>query len=84
MFPFSYLFRKRLMAVPLLLLVLGIGLHAADAPQDHAPKPGEPTDAKARKTWDSALDWEKKGYQNIAIDEVRQANKEDGATRLWR
>jgi thiol-disulfide isomerase/thioredoxin len=66
------------MAVPFLLLVLGIELHAADAPQDHAPKPGEPTDAKARKTWDSALDWEKKGYQNIAIDELRQANKEDG------
>jgi thiol-disulfide isomerase/thioredoxin len=65
------------MTVSFLLLVLGIGLHAA-ALQDDAPKPGEPTGAKARKTWDSALDWEKKGYQNIAIDELRQANKEDG------
>ena len=78
MFHFSCLFRRRLMAIPFLLLVLGIGLQAAEAPRDDAPKPGEPTDAKARKTWDSALDWEKKGYQNIAIDELRQANKEDG------
>ena len=43
-----------------------------------AQQPAGPTDAKAQATWDSALDWEKKGYHNVAIDELREANEKDG------
>jgi thiol-disulfide isomerase/thioredoxin len=57
----------------LLLLALGPCLHAADA-----PKPGEPTDPKARKTFASAMDWEKHHSDDIAIDDYRKANKQDG------
>jgi thiol-disulfide isomerase/thioredoxin len=63
----------------LIAMLLGgaVGLRADDSSQAK-PKPGEPTSAKARKTWDTALDWQKKGHENIAIDELRQANEEDG------
>jgi thiol-disulfide isomerase/thioredoxin len=60
-----------------LLLSAVASLCASDLPADK-PKPGEPTDAKARKSWDSALSWERKGYEEIAIDELREANREDG------
>lgn len=42
------------------------------------PKPGEPTDLKARKTFLSAADWEKHGNPEAALDEYRKANKQDG------
>jgi thiol-disulfide isomerase/thioredoxin len=59
----------------LLILLALPQLRADDKPQ---PKPGEPVSEKARATWNSALDWIKKGYPNIAIDELREANQQDG------
>jgi thiol-disulfide isomerase/thioredoxin len=41
-------------------------------------KPGEPTDPKATKTYNSAIDWEKHGYASAAIDSYITANKQDG------
>jgi thiol-disulfide isomerase/thioredoxin len=45
-------------------------------------KPGEPTDPKARKTYASALDWERHGHDDTALDDFRKANKQDGG-RCW-
>jgi len=42
------------------------------------PKPGEPTDPKARKTFLGAADWEKHGSLSAALDDYRKANKQDG------
>ena len=42
------------------------------------PKPGEPTDPKARKTFLGAVDWEKHGNLEAALDDYRKANKQDG------
>ena len=50
-------------------------------------KPGEPTDPKARKTFASAIDWEKHGHDDAALDDFRKANKQDGGhcwECLWR
>ena len=41
-------------------------------------KPGEPTDPKARKTYATALDWEKHREDDAALDSFRKANKQDG------
>ncbi len=41
-------------------------------------KPGEPTDPKARKTYATALDWEKARDYNEALDSFLKANKQDG------
>jgi len=41
-------------------------------------KPGEPTDPKARKTFAEAVDWEKHGAKDSAIDCYRKAYKQDG------
>jgi thiol-disulfide isomerase/thioredoxin len=53
------------------------GCVAAGAASDQ-PKPGEPTDPKARKTFNDAVNWERQGAKSIAIDEFRKANKQDG------
>lgn len=37
-----------------------------------------PRDPEARRLWSSAMDWAKKGRQNIAVDELREANQKDG------
>ena len=42
------------------------------------PKPGEPTDPKAQKTFAEAMDLEKKGAYGLALDSFRKANKQDG------
>jgi thiol-disulfide isomerase/thioredoxin len=42
------------------------------------PKPGEPTDPKARKTFEGAIDWEKRRAYNEALEDFRKANKQDG------
>ena len=64
---------------PILLLVLAILVASACAQAPNAaPKPGEPTDPKAQKTFATALDWEKKGQKAFAVDEFRKANKQDG------
>jgi thiol-disulfide isomerase/thioredoxin len=60
-----------------LLLALGPCLYARDASKDDAPKPGEPTEPKARKTYDDAKDWQKHGDYVQAMDEFRKANKQD-------
>jgi tetratricopeptide (TPR) repeat protein len=48
-----------------------------DAAGTDAGKPGEPTDPKARKTFASAIDWEKHGHNGEALDDFRKANKQD-------
>ena len=53
----------------------GVRLRAEDKPQ---PKQGEPVSEKARATWASAMDWVKKGRPNVAMDELREANQQDG------
>jgi len=70
--------RRNRFAIVFLALALLPGLGAAQSANDSHQKSGEPSDPQARKTWDSALDWEKKGYLNLAVDEMRQANKQDG------
>jgi thiol-disulfide isomerase/thioredoxin len=61
-----------------LLAVFALGLHAAEAPKNDAPKPGEPTDTKARKTFASAVEWERHHDDAAAMDDYRKANKQDG------
>lgn len=39
---------------------------------------GDPTDQKARKTFDEAAEWERRGAKEAAADEFRKANKQDG------
>jgi len=53
-------------------------LPAFSAPAVPAPKPGEPTDPKARKTFANAEGWQKRGDSAIAADTYRKANKQDG------
>ncbi len=56
------------------LLFAGAAVHAAP----DQPKPGEPTDPKARKTFLGAAEWEKHGNPGAALDDYRKANKQDG------
>jgi len=65
-------------AVVLFLLATGPGLHATDPPKNDAPKPGEPTDPKARKTFASAIEWEKHHDPAAAVSDFRKTNKQDG------
>jgi thiol-disulfide isomerase/thioredoxin len=57
--------------------VLGVAGRAC-AVERSASKPGEPTDAKARKTFASAEDWQKHGKYPMAIESYRKANQQDG------
>lgn len=43
-----------------------------------APKPGEPTDLKARKTYGEALEYLKTGNSVMAMKDFVKANKQDG------
>jgi thiol-disulfide isomerase/thioredoxin len=61
------------LAFVVLLFGFGARLHAGDA-----PKPGEPTDPKARKSFDSAIGWEKQDNKAAAIESFRKANAQDG------
>jgi len=70
-------FLRSSLAVSLFLAFVPF-LCATDAPKADVHRPGEPTDPEARKSWDSALEWQKKGYENLAIDDMRKANKQDG------
>lgn len=47
-------------------------------PDTTAPKPGEPTDPKARKTYAEAFEWMHQRHLSSAIDSFRKANKQDG------
>lgn len=51
---------------------------AAVAVQQSPTKPGEPTNPKARKTFESAIEWEKHHAFAAAIDSYHKANKQDG------
>jgi thiol-disulfide isomerase/thioredoxin len=88
MFGNSGSYHKRVIAIAALLLGFAVGLHAAGAIQSeaskagtataNAPRPGQPVDPKARKTYASAQDWEKHGQDGSALDDYRKANKQDG------
>ncbi len=74
---------KGCFAILFLLLAAGPRLNAAgapknDPPKSDAPKPGEPTDPKARKTFASAQEWENHRHYEAAMDDYRKANKQDG------
>lgn len=69
---------KATLAAAALLLVSEYALQALAAPASDAPKPGEPTDPKARKTYESAIEWEKHRDFGSAVDDFRKANKQDG------
>lgn len=43
-----------------------------------APRSGEPTDPKARKTYADALDWDKHKFYDSALQNFLKANKQDG------
>jgi len=73
----SYARRFRL-ALALLVLAFGCCLQPCRAGQAPSPKPGEPTDPKAYKTYLSAKDWERVGNQTLAIEAFRKANQQDG------
>jgi len=66
----------RCLVLVVLTLPLVASLLAADKPD--SPKPGWPTDPKARKTFDEALDWQKERRYGPAMDSFRKANKQDG------
>ena len=68
--------------IAVLGLTMGIALRADNAPKRDAPKPGEPTDSKARKTFASAIDSETHRDRRAAIDAFRKANKQDGG-QCW-
>jgi len=63
-----------LQRVTLLALLLA-GCLAARAPSD---QPSQPTDPKARKTFNDAITWQQHGQNAVAIDEFRKANRQDG------
>ena len=56
----------------------GAGPAKADAHSQDTTSPTEPTDPKARKTFASAIDWEKHRNYGSAIDDFRKANRQDG------
>lgn len=51
-------------------------LPAQSSPQ--AAKPGEPTNPKAIKTYEGAMDWQKRRMYPQAIGDFRKANQQDG------
>jgi thiol-disulfide isomerase/thioredoxin len=68
----------RSLALSLLFSVcLSPAAFAGDKPAA-TPKPGEPTDAKARKTWETAIEWERRHAYSSAIHDLRKANEQDG------
>jgi peroxiredoxin len=64
--------------VALVIVSPMLKLHALDAPKAETPKPGEPTDPKARKTYQTAIEWLKVGRRDEAIDVFRKAARQDG------
>jgi len=67
--------RLRSFSIASLCLVCAAIMPAGVAAQSN---PGGPTDAKARKTFDQAVDWERHGEKEAAVEEFRKANKQDG------
>jgi thiol-disulfide isomerase/thioredoxin len=71
-------------SLPCLLLLFSLASASLAFANDDfvkaAPRPGEPTDLKARKTYASALDWEKRGNRIAAISDYRKAIKQNGGS----
>jgi thiol-disulfide isomerase/thioredoxin len=63
--------------IAFVLLAPAFALHASDTKSD-SPKPGEPTDPKARKTYQEAENWLKSRNPEKAIDTFRKAAQQDG------
>ncbi|MGA9584135.1 MAG: redoxin domain-containing protein [Terracidiphilus sp.] len=59
------------------LLGSALPITALDAPKVDASKPGMPTDPKALKTYQNAIDWLKTGNRAEAIDSFRKAARQD-------
>jgi hypothetical protein len=47
-------------------------------PSTDATRPKGPTDPKALKTFNQAIDWEKQRYYNEALENFQKANRQDG------
>jgi thiol-disulfide isomerase/thioredoxin len=60
------------------LTALTLALAPAGSAQSSAAKPAGPTDEKAKKTFATALEWEKQRNETGAIDAFRKANRQDG------
>ena len=88
MFKVSGFGNRKWTATAALALLVSFGPHWAEAgqsdvspattPSANAPKPGEPTDPKAIKTFAAAIDWEKHNDIAAALANYRKANKQDG------
>jgi thiol-disulfide isomerase/thioredoxin len=62
------------------ILLLGTArpAHAQSSADASKSTQAEPTDPKARKTFESAVDWKKQGQLAIAYETFLKANKQDG------
>jgi thiol-disulfide isomerase/thioredoxin len=69
---------RRFLALAVLLAAFAPGLRALGTSPNDVPKPGEPTDPKASKTYAGAIDWEKQRNYGAAMDDFRKANRQDG------
>jgi len=78
MFRGSARFLKSCIVVVLLLLAAVPVFCSTDAPKSDAPKPGEPTDPKARKSFAAAMDWDNHHNPIAALSDYRKANELDG------
>jgi tetratricopeptide (TPR) repeat protein len=65
-------------AIFIVLLISALSLNGSDAPKSDAPRPGMPTDPKALKTYQNAIDWLRSGKRAEAIDSFRKAARQDG------
>ena len=70
--------RQCKLALALLVLATGWWLQPCRASQAAAPRSGEPSDPKAHKTYQTAIEWERQGNQALAIESYRKANAQDG------
>src|SRR5271170_6442838 len=78
MFRVSSLRPGRLTAGAIALFAICACVQAASSFADDAPKKGEPTDEKARKTYAGAGEFEKHRDYSAAISDYRKATKQDG------
>ncbi|MGA3162241.1 MAG: redoxin domain-containing protein [Terracidiphilus sp.] len=76
---------RRFTSLPTILLIsvcltaLTIAQTPAPAPQSKPAAPSSgPADPKAIKTFASAVDWQRHGHYEAAMDDYRKANKQDG------
>ncbi|HWG20196.1 MAG TPA: TlpA family protein disulfide reductase [Terracidiphilus sp.] len=65
-------------SVLFLVLYLAAASAWADHPVAKAATPAGRADAKARKTWNEAIEWERRHAYDSAIGSYRKANQQDG------